>query len=169
MLTGERHQVGAISTGLADDGDMPGCRKPHFHAAGERRVQVRARIDQAQRVGSEQSHAMAACGMDNLLLCGGTRLAHFCETSRQDHADRCATPSKRVHGFMNQVCRNGNDGDIRSDGQRVNRCKTRQSLHFVPIRIDWKDLPLESLAQHIGNRPPPDSQRIIGGANHGNG
>ena len=83
VLPGKCHEVRAVGTGLADDGDLASGRKSHFHAGGERRIQMASWVDEAKGIGTKQPHAVTARNLDDFLLCCCPRLADFRKAGRK--------------------------------------------------------------------------------------
>ena len=169
VLPGKCHEVRAVGTGLADDGDLASGRKSHFHAGGERRIQMASWVDEAKGIGAKQPHAVTARGLDDFLLRGCPRLADFRKAGRKQNTDCRAALTQGLYGIAHQVCRHGDDGHIRRDRQCVDGGIARQPLNLLAIGINREYLSLVTLTQHVGNGATADAQRIVGGADHGDG
>ena len=167
VVARDRQDVAAVGARLAGDGDAARLRKAHVDYRGEGAVEAVARIDQPERIGSEQAHAVGACGGDHPVLQQRAFRARLGIAGRKHQRGTGAERGQFLDHAHGLCRRDRDDGHLRRFRQRRHRRERFQPLHPLPPRVDWQNATAVALQKHAGDRPAADTQGVVGGANDG--
>ena len=166
---GDSEDMRPVGAGLGRDADIPRQRPALFEGQREHRVEVHRRVEQAEAVRPQQAHPVLARGRHHAVLRGLAGLVHFREARGENDRRAAALGAEVVHRLHRGFARHGDDGDIRHLRQRRDIREGRQPLHRRPVRVHRQDGALVALALHVGDGPPADARRIVGGTDNGDG
>ena len=157
--------MGGHPAALGNDGDA--ARPGKGLHLGKGQGQAEFQVDQAQAIGTYQTHAVLFKGGPHFRFQGQSRLVQLRETGRFHHD----SGNPQLAAFPHQ---GGHDPGRRQDDRQVHRLgkvgqprEDRQAEGGTGPASHQEDLPLVLEVQHIGDNSLGQVGRVVGDSHHG--